>query len=228
MKISPTITQFKAAPGCLALACALLLGAPLTSSATTVVINFDSVDASGGAIDATAYLASYGITLTGVSPGGTTVHTGQVGIWNDDYMPYEKASSGDNFLLQQTSGAPAISYTLNFSTALDSVGFTRIKSITPNLVATWTASAYSGATFVTSVSEGFGLGSFSDATYTLVGPGITSLVISANGFGSAGIASAMIDDLVLTSTAVPDSSGTVALLGLSAVLLFTARRRFAR
>ena len=142
-------------------------------------------------------------------------------------MYYVDASSGNNFLLQQTSGSPAVSYTLNFSTALDSVGFTRIKNTYYNLVAGWTASAYAGNTFVTSVSEGYGLGSFSAATYTLTGPGITSLVISADGHGHAGIASAMIDDLTLTSSAsVPDATGTLGLMALSVGLLFTARRRY--
>ncbi len=229
MKSFSKINLIGISPGCLAFTSALLLGSPLTAFASTIVVNFDSVDASGAPIEASAYLASYGITLTAVSPLGTNPNNGQVAIWSDDFMPYEKASSGDNFLLQQTSGAPAISYTLNFSTALDSVGFTRVRNITSNLVAGWTASAYSGSIFVTSVGEGFGGGSFSAATYTLTGPNITSLVISANGYGAAGIASAMIDDLTLTSSAsVPDSADTLGLMALAAALLFTARRRFIR
>jgi hypothetical protein len=230
MNNSAKISLIRTAPGSIALACALLLAAPLTSSASTVVLNFDSVNADGGGIDATSYLASYGVTLTGVKPlGATTVNDGQVGIWSDLQMYYVGASSGKNFLLQQTSGAPVNSYTLNFSTALDSVGFTRIKNTYSNLVAGWTATAYAGSTFVTSVGEAYGGGSFSAATYTLTGPGITSLVISADGHGRAGIASAMIDDLTLTSSAsVPDSAGTLGLMALSVALLVAARRRFAQ
>lgn len=214
-------------PVSLVLACAFLLGAPLKSNAATITVNFDTVDASLGPVDSTAYLASYGITLSSVSPGGSTIYTGQVGIFDDDFMPYEQASSGDNFLLQQTSGAPAVSYTLNFSTALTSLSFTRVKNITPNLVAAWTATAFSGTTALSSVSEGFGLGSYSAATYSFAGPNITSLRVSANGYGAAGIASAMIDDLVLTSSApVPDAANTLGLTALSAGLLFAARRRF--
>jgi len=137
------------------------------------------------------------------------------------------ASSGHNFLLQQ-SAVTGGSFTLNFDTALTNVQFTRIANIAFNLVGNWSATAYDGAMAVGSVSEPFGLGPFSPAVYSFSG-NITSLSFSGNGFGSAGISSAMIDDLQMTSAdAVPDTAGTLALLGISLAGLAAAKRRFAR
>jgi hypothetical protein len=50
-------------------------------STAQIDINFDSVNANSGPVDATAYLASYGITVTGISPtgGGTVYYAGDSG-----------------------------------------------------------------------------------------------------------------------------------------------------
>jgi hypothetical protein len=207
-----------------------LLVSPTKSVAATVTINFDSVDtsqftATGAPVDATAYLASYGVTLSAVSPSGSTTSTGLVGILNDS-AGYQKASSGDNFLEQSVSGSPAESFTMDFSTALSSFGFTRIENLTPNLTAGWTATAYSGSTALASVAEPFGLDPFSAATYNLVGPDITSVTFTANGFNVAGIPGAPIDDLVLTTpSSVPDASSTFVLLMLAFGALAGVNRR---
>lgn len=42
-----------------------------TAKSSVIHMNFDSVNASSGAVDATSYLASFGVTLTGVSNPGT-------------------------------------------------------------------------------------------------------------------------------------------------------------
>ena len=189
------------------------------AAADTVVINFDSVDASGGAVDATSYLATYGITLTNVSNPGT------VAIYSDVVVSYVSASSSPNFLLQQVGGAPAESFTMDFSTPLQSLSFTRIENVTSNQVAEWTATAYSGSTPLSSESEPMGVGSFTPATYTFNGPDITSLTISADGDGVAGITSAPIDDLTLT-TAVPEPSTYTALLGVAALGFAAVRRKW--
>lgn len=196
----------------------LLFGTSLTVAADTVVINFDSVDASGGGVDATSYLATYGITLSNVSSPGT------VAIYSDVDVSYVSASSSPNFLLQQVSGAPPESFTMDFSTPLQSLSFTRIENVTSNQVAEWTATAYSGSTPLSSESEPMGVGSFTPATYTFTGPDITSLTISADGDGVAGITSAPIDDLTLT-TSVPEPATCAVLLGLAAWALATVRRQ---
>jgi hypothetical protein len=193
------------------------LGMALPAAADTIVINFDGVDASGGAVDATSYLATYGITLTNVSSPGTVV------IYSDVVFPYVSASSSPNFLVQQVGGAPAESFTMDFATPLQSVSFTRIENVTSNLVAEWTATAYSGSTALSSESEPLGVGPFTPATYTFNGPDITSLTISADGDGVAGITSATIDDLTLT-TAVPEPSTCAMFLGVAALGLAAFRR----
>ncbi len=201
------------------LASAALLVSALTSAASTVTINFDSVVATSAGVDPTTYLALYGVTLSGVLPSDPLIYSDQAFYGTGAVA----ASSGHNFLLQQ-SAVHGGSFTLDFSTALTDVQFTRIRSLTSNLVGTWTATAFSGATAVGSVSEGFGGGSYSAATYDLSGSNITSLTFSGDGYGSAGISSAMIDDLKLTS--VPDASSTLGLIGLSLAGLAMLRRRF--
>jgi len=209
----------------LTLASAFVFGTAVNSAASTVTINFDSLAPDSSGIDPTVYLAGYGVTLSGVSPSATSdplvysdqafYGTGAVG-----------ASSGHNFLLQQAA-VNGGAFTLNFATGLTNVEFTRIRNITPNLVGTWTATAYSGALALGSVSEAFGLGPFTSAVYSFSGSNITSLSISGNGFGAAGIASAMIDDLKLTSVdSVPDTGNTLALVGISLASLAALRRRF--
>lgn len=204
---------------CVGLICALFLATALNSSAATITIDFDSVSAGTGA-DPTAYLASYGVTLSGVSPSNPLIYS-DLAFYGTGVVD---ASSGHNFLLQQ-SAVNGGSFTLNFGTALTNLQFTRIRNLTSNLVGTWTATAYVGATVVGSVSEPYGLGPFTPATYSFTGAGITSLAFSGNGYGSAGISSAMIDDIRMTT--VPDGAATVALLGISLGILAGFRRRFA-
>ncbi len=201
----------------------LLLGSCLSSFASTIVIDFDSVSPGTG-LDPTAYLASYGVTLSGVSPSNPLIFSDQAFYGSGVVL----ASSGHNFLTQQ-SASNGGGFTLNFSTALTQLEFTRIKNLTNNLVGTWTATAYAGATAVGTYSEGFGLGSFSPATYSFSGAGITSLTINGNGFGVAGISSAMIDDIKMTSAEpTPDASSTLILLGLSLAAFAGLRRRVSR
>lgn len=201
------------------LVCAFLLASALNSAASVITIDFDSVSAGSGA-DPTAYLASYGVTLSGVSPSNPLIYS-DLAFYGTGVVA---ASSGHNFLLQQ-SAVYGGSFTLNFATALTNLQFTRIRNLTPNLVGTWTATAYAGATAVGSVSEPFGTGPYSPATYSFTGAGITSLTFSGNGYGYAGISSAMIDDIRMTS--VPDGAATVALLGISLGVIAVFRRRFA-
>jgi len=207
-------------PASIAAACALLLGFALQATAhAQTVINFDSVDASGGGVDATGYLSGFGITLVNVS------HPGTVDIFDDQVSNFQSASSGTNFLLQQVGGAPAESFTMDFATPLTSLSFTRIENVTNNLVAAWTATAFAGSTPLTSYSESLGLGPFTPHTYVFSGPGITSLTISANGANVAGITSAAIDDLTLTPAAVPEPSIYAMLLGAMSLGFATFRRK---
>jgi hypothetical protein len=182
-------------------------------------MNFDSVNAFNG-VDATAYLSSFGVTLSNVS------NPGSVQIFSDQHFygsGVVTASSPHNFLLQNVSGSPnGISYTMDFSTALTSLSFTRIALTEVASVAQWTATAYVGSTPVGSVGENYFAGTEGSQTYTLSGLGITSLTVTANGYNSAGISSAPLDDFI--GTEVPETGSTLALLITSFLaLLGTAR-----
>jgi len=196
----------------------LIVGLVLVATAVksnALSINFDSVNAQSGHVDATAYLAALGVTLSGSNPVYVT----------DDRWFYSggavAASSPHNFLLQDVGGSPnGISYTLNFSTALASLSFTRIAITAPSSVAQWTATAYVGSTAVSSVGESFFSGTEGAQTYTLTGSGITSLTITANGFNFAGISSAPLDDFI--GAEVPETGSTFGLLLPSVLALLGA------
>ena len=173
-------------------------------------MNFDSVNAGNG-VDATSYLSSFGVTLSNVS------NPGSVQIIDDSFYyggGAVAASSPHNFLMQNVGGSPnGITYTLDFSTALASLSFTRIAIISSSAVAQWTATAYVGSTPVGTVGENFFSGTEGAQTFTLTGSGITSLTITANGFNFAGIPSAPLDDF--TGSEVPETGSTLALLAPS-------------
>ncbi|MGO9109779.1 MAG: hypothetical protein ACLP9L_11145 [Thermoguttaceae bacterium] len=199
------------------------LAAPYATAAV-VTLNLDSVDTSGGDVDATAFLASYGITLANVSPAGLP---GEVQIRNfsagSDWI-------NENFLSQNGGGAPPCSYTMDFSTPLQSISFQRIA--TPQDLETtpqWSAIAYVGTEDVGSVGEGldtWGYGSPAQ-TYTLSGNGITSLTISSYGYYFTGIGAVPLNDFVLTTQAVPEPSTFIvwSLLGTLALGLGWWRKR---
>src|SRR6185295_16756566 len=106
----------------------------------------------------------------------------------------------NNFLTQNGGGAPPCSYTMNFSTPLQSISFERIA--TPFDLSTepqWSATAYAGLVPVGTVGESLDTWGNSPAhSFTLTGNGITSLTISSNGFGFTGIGAVPLDNFVLT------------------------------
>src|SRR5438105_283175 len=103
-------------------AAAALWAVPATAAVT---LDFDSVAPNAG--NGPAYLNSYGITLTNVTPPGPS---GVVDIYN--YSGSGSLWVNDNFLQQSGAGAVACSYTLNFSTPLQSFSSARIAT-PPNL-----------------------------------------------------------------------------------------------
>jgi len=199
----------------------LMLATALTSTAT--LIDFDSVNAQAapnGLVDATGYLASYGITLSNITGGG------QVDITYDNGGSNVAASSGHNFLEQRVSPNLAQSFTMNFSTPLSSLSFDYIRQVTSNLIAQWSATAYAGATNVGSVGEPETsvFGGRAAQNYVLTAgatSGITSLVIYGNGYGNAGNYSLQMDNLTLNPVPEP---GT-ALFGVACVGVAALRRR---
>jgi hypothetical protein len=166
----------------------------------TVYMNFDSVDAGAG-IDATAYLASFGITLSNVSQPGSVYIVADTNYYGTGAVT---ASSPHNFLLQSVS-ALSCSYTLNFSVPLQSVTFTRIAISAGFETAAWTVTAYAGTNAVGSVGvccNGSDTGQPAQ-TYTISGQGITSLTVRGDGMGVATAASAPLDDFYMTLWPAP-------------------------
>lgn len=167
-----------------------------------IYMNFDSVDASISNVDATAYLASFGVTLTNVNPAGTVI------IQNRLNSAHVTASSPPNFLLQNVAGSPnGISYTLTFNIPYGEVTFTRC-SIGPQAEsAAWAANAFSGSTEVASAGDPhIGRDSNTPAViYSLYGPtGITSLIIAADGGNASAISSVPLDDFHLIPVAITE------------------------
>lgn len=202
---------------------ALASGASSDVIAGIVTLDFQSVTPNAG--NGPALLASYGITLTGISPSGAS---GVVDIRNDSSTYYPGSLWVDeNFLSQDGGGAVPVSFTMNFATSLNSISFDRIA--TPaNLSTTpqWSAEAFVGSTSVGSVGESLGSwgGGAAARTFTLSGTGITSLTISANGFGFTGIGVPPLDNFVLNETPEP-STMTLAVLGLASAGIVRLRTR---
>jgi hypothetical protein len=178
---------------------------PLTS---TAALNFDTVNAIAGPVNASSYLGSHGITLSAVT-GGTSVSV----VNNNSVYGGTAASpaSAPNMLMQIGVNGP-VSYTLNFATPLNSFGFPR-----PMLLAgpsgithpQWSARAFNAAgQQVSAAAEGF-ISRFSNvpaASFTLTGPGISSVRFDSNGFNFAAFSAVLLDNLVLTGAAAPLSA----------------------
>ncbi len=173
-------------------------------------LNFDTVDASAGPVNASSYLASFGITLSAVTAGTA------IGVVNNQSLYGGTAaspSSSPNVLTQLGSKNP-VTYTLNFATPVDSFGFTR-----PMLLAgpsriihpRWSAHAFNAAGHEVALASESLLASAPSIparTFSLTGNGITSVRFDSNAFNLAAISAVLIDDLTLTTTAAISVSAT--------------------
>ena len=175
--------------------------ATTASNAHQLYMNFDSV-MPGSGLNATAYLATFGVTLTNVSNPGSVYIVSDTNFYGSGVVT---ASSRHNFLLQNVAGSPpGVSYTLNFAAPLQSLRFTRCAVNATTATPMWSETAYAGSTAVDSVGV---CCVDSDTgqpaqTYTLAGPGITALTVTGNGEDFAAMASAPLDDFYLTPAAV--------------------------
>jgi len=170
-------------------------------NAQSIYMNFDSVHAGAG-MDATTYLASFGITLTNVSNPGSVYIVSDTNFYGSGVV---FAPSPPNFLIQSVGGSPpGVYYTMVFNAPLQSLSFTRCAINGSTETPIWTATAYVGSTAVGSVGVCC-IDSDTGQTnhvYTLNGPGITSLTVTGNGENSAAMASAPLDDFYMTPGAV--------------------------
>ncbi len=191
---------------------------PVRQAAFGATLHFDSVSTSAAPyyvdITTTNYLQQYGITLVNNTP-GTTV---KILCANSSYNNSCTGGSGaivapssPNVLIQD--GSNGESYTLQFSSPLSTLSFTRAgfnPGPTGLVVAKWSATAF-GAQGNALGGAGEDLTAYFTTTapkvFTLNGPGITSVTFYANGQGVAAV-SLPIDNL---------SSPDLAPVGTSAV-----------
>jgi hypothetical protein len=200
----------------------LLLSAISTSRASVLTVTFDQLDATGGTLTGstvTSYLASYGISVSGLTPGTYLLVADVRNIYSGDLVvppsPYNIFSQGGSL--------DPVSFTLGFSTPLESFAFTRPGFHVDQFGVThpaWQAYAFdSNGTELASASEPL-LSSFSDvpaASYNLNGPGITSVRFDSQNEHFAGFGAVLLDNLVLTSS-VPEP-GTLTLAGIGGLVM---------
>lgn len=165
------------------------------------IINFDSVDASQGEIEAASYLAGFGISLSGISSGS------KISIVNEK-RSYEgkaaKASSSPNWLTQTGNNDP-VSFTFNFANPVERFSFVRPMLLTgPNGIThpEWSAHAFNAqGTEIAQASESQ-IASYSDVPakqFVLDGKGgaIASVRFDSNNRHFAAFSAVLIDDLEL-------------------------------
>jgi hypothetical protein len=208
----------------------ILLAQPRVGNASTITVDFNGVDASGGDVTGAPvanYLANYGISAT---PLDSWTY---VAITSDLVNTGAVAVPGPNFLditgTQQGPGA----LRLNFATPLTSFTFTRIgqQSLSPSGTTgpAWTADAYdANGMLLSSVGEGIlaSYGVAPPATYTLAGPGIRDVVFDSNNYYFAGHSGPWLDEFVLQESATPEPA-TLTLIG-SGFLAFGGLRLWRR
>jgi PEP-CTERM motif len=202
------------------LLCLLL---PVSLLASTVTdLNFDSIAVpAGGFTDATAYLNSFGVTFSSSQPGATPL------IGNDVGSAITAVSPPNFFIVNPGPGFnnSPLSYTLTFTTPLDSLSFYEAALVSNATYPTWTATAFDGLVPVASVGRPLEFG-MPAQLFTLNGPGITSINFSSFSTGQT-TDNIPIDDLTLVApgAATPEPSSLLLLgIGILSLLALAARR----
>ncbi len=149
------------------------------SEAQTVTLNFASVSLpAGGCTDASAYLASFGITFVADTSGATAQ------ICNASGSSIYPTSSPNFFFIGPPVTNTNVSGDLVFSTPVTQISFGTTAVSPATSVPGWDADAYNASsTLLSSVSEPSLYPGPGAMSYTLAGPGITRLHFDA--FNSA-------------------------------------------
>jgi hypothetical protein len=185
--------------------------APLTviiaPAAGINVINFDSLDASSGAVAGpllSNYMAGFGVTLVN-NTFGTRLEVVNAGDLSGAGMAVP--SSPPNFLTQVGLNSP-VEFTMVFAPPAQSVGFTRIGLVPGSAGVShpaWSARAFNAAgAQLEAVGEPliFSLQNVPARTFRLVGNNISRVQFDSDSQGTASFSSVLLDDVVLNANTV--------------------------
>lgn len=185
------------------------------------VITFDSVAVpSGTCVDATSYLAGYGVSFATSNPGATPAicsgSTTSIPVSLPNFFGALPAPGENNL---------PISYTLSFADPLQSISFWRVGQTSPSTGPTWTATALDSLNQVVGTPVGEPAITLNPTAqlFTIVGVDIRSLRIDANNLGVASANNPGLDDFTLV--AVPEPSSLLLLVSGCAVALRRWRQR---
>jgi len=166
-----------------------------TLSAQT--ITFDTVSVSpGSCADATAYLASFGVTFVPVSTGASGT------ICNVAGTEITPASGANVFFGNPAATNNPVSYDLRFGQPLRQLTFTRVSVSGGISLPAWRATAYGASDQVlSSIDQGRLFPGPPEAMFALVGPGITRVRFEA--FAQSTYNHPPFDDLVMSAIGGP-------------------------
>lgn len=199
---------------------------PAQAGASTVtVLNFDSLSLANGACATgaatEAYLGGFGITFSSPTAGAIPQICNGVGT-------EITAVSGSNWLIATPPITNTnLSWTLTFSTPVDSVSWNDAVLSTIITYPTWNATAFDGSTPLGTVGQTSAFGSGATQAFTINGPGITSLTFNAFNSTARSTNDVPIDNLTLAtpSSATPEPAGSGILFAIGSVALICLGRK---
>lgn len=209
----------------------VLIGFALAQPARATVITID-FEALADGDNASAYLAGFGISISAIDAGTALFAADETIVYGGGVVD---APSGTMYLVQIGDGSggdgflPPNTFTLDFSTALDSFGFSESAILVPSILSPWTATAYDGLGGTGTILDTASFSGFPTVhptlTFTLAGPAIASVTFNQTAQSNAAFFQANLDDFVLITPVPEPSSLTLFGFGLAGLGFLMRRRR---